>query len=134
MGRLDPSNPYALEEIIQNAIRNKPKPGSYVLYRDMDRYLTGEAGHTMACRVLPPDHGEYLDQAKLLVLATKEVISYAPVAHMRHLDPAELMHDIDTAPLALLDDGPAMTAAGAWLLTQRSAAGNPRALQPATRD
>jgi hypothetical protein len=126
---------YTLDNIIKAAIKNKPKPGTYVLYRDMDRYLKGEANHTMPCRVLEPGRGEHLYQAKLLVLATNEVVEHAPVAHMRPLDPAELMHDIDTAPLTMLDDGPAMTAAGAWLITQRKAAtNNPRALPPGTRD
>ncbi|MFG2910910.1 hypothetical protein ACGF13_38420 [Kitasatospora sp. NPDC048286] len=111
----------------------KPRPGTYVLYRDADRYLAGNPDHTQVCKVLPDPHLPQ-DKAPLRVLATDEVIRYAPVAYMRPIDPAELMHDIDTAPLDTLGDGRLMTAAGAWLTLQhRQTAAEPttKALPPA---
>jgi hypothetical protein len=110
---------YTLDNNIIAAIKNKPEAGSYVLYRRMDLYLTGASDHTQICRVLPAEYGERLWEARLHVLATSEVISKAPIEHMRRLNSADLMRDIDTAPLDLLDDGVQMTAAGAWLLGQR---------------
>ncbi|MFB7668324.1 hypothetical protein ACFC1R_31135 [Kitasatospora sp. NPDC056138] len=106
---------------------DKPLPGTYVLFRDADRYLAGHPDHTQVCKVLCDSH--YLkDKATVQVLATDEVIRYAPVVFMRPLDPAELMHDIDTAPLDALGDGRLMTAAGAWLALQhRQAATEPTA-------
>ncbi|MGW2401775.1 hypothetical protein ACWCYY_35000 [Kitasatospora sp. NPDC001664] len=95
----------------------KPRPGTYVLYRDMDRYLTGNPEHTQLCKVLADSH-HLSDKATLQVLGTEEVISVAPVIYMRPLSPAELMHDIDTAPLDSLGNGRLMTAAGAWLANQ----------------
>ncbi|MFJ6140527.1 hypothetical protein [Kitasatospora sp. NPDC092286] len=95
----------------------KPRPGTYVLFRDADRYLAGHPDHTQICRVLSDRH-HFQDKADLVVLATDEVITSAPVVFMRPLDPAELMHDIDTAPLDALGDGRLMTAAGAWLALQ----------------
>ncbi|MEU8926995.1 hypothetical protein AB0D10_39770 [Kitasatospora sp. NPDC048545] len=108
-------------------------PGDYVLYRDADRYLTSHPDHTQVCKVLP--YGQHLrGRSTVQVLATGEVLPHAPIAYMRELDPAELMHDIDTAPLDALGDGRLMTAAGAWLATQRQQnVGSPAAL-PAVRD
>ena len=100
----------------------KPFPGTYVLYRDADRYLTGHPDHTRVCRVLPGCHG-FEALATVQVLATGEVIQGAPVLYMRRIDPAELMHDIDTAPIDALGDGRLMTAAGAWLATQHRQTG-----------
>ncbi|MFD5433743.1 hypothetical protein ACFWJ4_16530 [Kitasatospora sp. NPDC127067] len=112
----------------------KPAPGTYVLFRDADRYLTGHPDHTQICKVLADSH--YLeDKADVLVLVTREVIRFAPVVFMRPLDPAELMHDIDTAPLDSLGDGRLMTAAGAWLAAQaRQAKTNSPAALPAVHD
>ncbi|WBP91995.1 hypothetical protein [Kitasatospora cathayae] len=112
----------------------KPARGTYVLFRDMDRYLTGNPDHTQICKVLADSH--YLeDKADLLVLATQEVIRFAPVVFMRPLHPAELMHDIDTAPLDALGDGRLMTAAGAWLAAQaRQTKTNAPAALPAVHD
>ncbi|MFJ5122954.1 hypothetical protein [Kitasatospora sp. NPDC088548] len=112
----------------------KPTPGTYVLFRDMDRYLTGHPDHTQICKVLVDSHHRE-DKADLVVLVTREVIRFAPVVFMRPLDPAELMHDIDTAPLDSLGDGRLMTAAGAWLAAQaRQAKTNSPAALPAVRD
>ncbi|ARF83238.1 hypothetical protein ACIG0C_30255 [Kitasatospora aureofaciens] len=99
-----------------------PATGDYVLYRDIDRYLKGENDHTLICRVLG-DWGLYAPgKLKLLVLASGAVIDKAPVLYTRPFDPAEFMHDIDTAPLTALDDGRIMTAAGAWIAAQRTTA------------
>ncbi|MFJ7280282.1 hypothetical protein [Kitasatospora sp. NPDC098663] len=111
----------------------KPLPGTYVLYRDADRYLTGNPDHTQVCKVL--SYGQQQpDRSTIEVLATGEVLHLAPIAYMRELHPAELMHDIDTAPLDTLGDGRLMTAAGAWLaLRHHQAATEPttKALPPA---
>ncbi|MDH6709872.1 hypothetical protein P3T27_006621 [Kitasatospora sp. MAA19] len=90
--------------------------GTYVLYRDVDRYLAGHSDHTRACRVIdhPADHLT-AGCSSLLDLRTQETIPGVPVTYLRVLAPAEIMHDIDTAPLTTLDDGRTMTAAGAWL-------------------
>jgi len=90
--------------------------GAYVLYRDAARYLAGQPDHTRACQVIihPQDHLT-TGCSTLLDLRTQETILGVPATYLRVLDPAEIMHDIDTAPLAALDDGRTMTAAGAWL-------------------
>ncbi|MEV4616979.1 hypothetical protein AB0K43_30940 [Kitasatospora sp. NPDC049258] len=113
----------------------RPAPGDYVLYRDADRYLTGQPDHTQVCKVLP--YGQHQrDRSTIEALATDEVFPFAPIAYMRPIDPAELMHDIDTAPLDALGDGRLMTAAGAWLATQRqqTGPGASPAVLPAVRD
>ncbi|MFF2549088.1 hypothetical protein ACFVUY_41905 [Kitasatospora sp. NPDC058063] len=94
----------------------QPAVGAFVLYRDANRFLTGRPDHTRVCQVLR--HSDFPDRVGLRVLETDEVIHHAPVAFTRPLDPAELMHDIDTAPLDALGDGRLMTAAGAWLALQ----------------
>ncbi|MFE9427789.1 hypothetical protein ACFYNO_33065 [Kitasatospora sp. NPDC006697] len=94
--------------------------GTYVLYRDVDRYLAGHSDHTRACRVI--DHpADYLTagRSSLLDLRTQEQITGVPLAYLRVLDPAEIMHDIDTAPLNTLDGGQTLSAAGAWLAAHR---------------
>ncbi|WP_371484833.1 hypothetical protein [Kitasatospora sp. NBC_00315] len=111
----------------------KPFPGTYVLYRDADRYLTGHPDHTQVCRVVAGSHG-FPDRATLQILATGEIVHSAPIAYLRELDPAELMHDIDTAPLDALGDGRLMTAAGAWLATRRRQSAGSPAVLPAVRD
>ncbi|MFE2727058.1 hypothetical protein [Kitasatospora sp. NPDC059327] len=110
----------------------KPTPGTYVLFRDADRLLAGRPDHTQICRVLPL--GNSHDRVALMVLATKEIIHQAPVAYMRPIDPAELMHDIDTAPLDALGEGRLMTAAGAWLALQHQRTNTSPGALPATRD
>lgn len=114
----------------------RPAPGDYVLYRDADRYLSGHPDHTQVCKVLP--YGQHQRGCSTIeVLATGEVIAFAPIAYMRALDPAELMHDIDTAPLDALGDGRLMTAAGAWLFARQRRQADPGtspAVLPAVRD
>ncbi|MEU8927358.1 hypothetical protein AB0D10_41650 [Kitasatospora sp. NPDC048545] len=98
-------------------------PGTYVLYREVDAFVTGDPAHTKICRVID-DRGHAPAGHLLLVdLATKELIQYAPVLYIRPLDPAEFMTDIDSAPLTLVDDGLLVSAAAAWLITQRGRIG-----------
>ncbi|MER8103860.1 hypothetical protein [Kitasatospora sp. NPDC094016] len=94
--------------------------GTYVLYRDVDRYLAGHSDHTRACRVIdhPADHLT-AGCSSLLDLRTQEQIVSVPVEFLRVLDPAEIMHDIDIAPLRTLDSGQTLSAAGAWLAAHR---------------
>ncbi|MFE2728367.1 hypothetical protein [Kitasatospora sp. NPDC059327] len=96
--------------------------GTYVLYRDVDRYLAGVPGHTRPCRVIdhPADHLT-AGCSSLLDLRTHETLPSVPALYLRVLDPAELMHDIDTAPLDAAGDGRLMTAAGAWLAAHHQA-------------
>lgn len=92
------------------------KTGDYVLYRDADRFWTGQPGHTTVCKVkrmwVNSNTGETFYD--LDVLSTGHVVIAHP-NYMRLLPPADAMHDIDTAPLSDPDPGALSPAAVAWL-------------------
>lgn len=69
------------------------KQGDFVLYRDPQKYWTGQSGHTFVCRVVRACPGNAYD---LIPLPSGRQICFADPAYMRHLPPAHAMRDIDT--------------------------------------
>ncbi|MEU4506759.1 hypothetical protein [Streptomyces sp. NPDC024089] len=97
----------------------------YVLYRDPEKFWTGEAGHTVVCRVdgvIPFASGE-IRYTLARLDSTGGLIKLARAQYMRLLPPADAMRDIDTAPLDT-DTGAAdlAPAAVAWLIAQSTTA------------
>ncbi|WP_410540537.1 hypothetical protein [Streptomyces sp. KL2] len=91
--------------------------GSHALYRDPAKYLTGQSGHTVICRVQGLD--AHIDRLHLADLRTGA--SYiADPAYVRPITSAEIMRDIDTAALEHSED--LLTAGDAWLRQQRTRA------------
>ncbi|MFE5886741.1 hypothetical protein [Streptomyces hydrogenans] len=94
--------------------------GQYVLYRDPEKFWTGQAGHTFVCRV---DRVGLHDTYYLTPLAAGRPIPFASPDYMRLLPAADAMRDIDTAPLHSADAADGMTAAAmAWLTQQHTTA------------
>ncbi|MER5747134.1 hypothetical protein ABT097_28180 [Streptomyces sp. NPDC002225] len=96
----------------------------YVLYRDPEKFWTGQAGHTTVCRVTAIvrfSSGER--RYALSRLDGRGVIGQARARYMRLLPSADVMHDIDTAPLTAGTGVADMTAAAvAWLAAQATTA------------
>ncbi|MFB7828157.1 hypothetical protein [Streptomyces hydrogenans] len=104
--------------------------GQYVLYRDPEKFWTGQAGHTFVCRV---DRVGLHNTYYLTPLAAGRPIPFASPDYMRLLPAADAMRDIDTAPLnsdGTVDD---MTAAAMAWLTQQRATANQRPELPEQR-
>ncbi|MFD5848192.1 hypothetical protein [Streptomyces chartreusis] len=108
------------------------KRGQFVLYRDPQRFWTGQAGHTFVCRV----ERVCLDNTyDLTPLPVGSPIYYADPDYMRLLPAVDAMRDIDTAPLNTDDAADDMTpAAIAWLTQQHETANQRLPELPAQRD
>jgi len=103
-------------------VSTAPLPvGTYVLYRDADRFLAGLPDHTRIGRVVPD--ATYITHADFATVqfldGDMRVLRAAPRAYLRVIPAAEIMADIDTAPLALLDQAGPLSAAAAWLVQSR---------------
>ncbi|MEV8455525.1 hypothetical protein AB0467_28465 [Streptomyces sp. NPDC052095] len=96
----------------------------YVLYRDPEKFWTGQAGHTTVCQVTAIvrfSSGER--RYALSRLDGQGVIGQARARYMRLLPPADVMHDIDTAPLTAGTGVADMTSAAvAWLAARTTTA------------
>lgn len=98
----------------------------YVLYRDPEKFWTGQAGHTAVCRVTAIvrfSSGER--RYALNRLDGRGVIGQARARYMRLLPPADVMHDIDTAPLTAGTGVADMPAGAVAWLASAMASGNP---------
>ncbi|MFJ3099075.1 hypothetical protein [Streptomyces hydrogenans] len=106
------------------------RKGQYVLYRDPEKFWTGQAGHTFVCRV---DRVGLHNTYDLTPLASGRPIYFASPDYMRLLPAVDAMRDIDTA--ALNSDGTVddMTAAAMAWLTQQHATANQRPELPEQR-
>ncbi|MFD1832425.1 hypothetical protein ACFSJS_22655 [Streptomyces desertarenae] len=82
--------------------------GSYALVRIPERYLTGQADHTIVCRVTGHD---LRGRVELLEIRTGDAHTARP-EYVRPISPAEIMRDIDTAAL---DAGDLLGAGDVWL-------------------
>ncbi|WP_327328719.1 hypothetical protein OG735_41375 (plasmid) [Streptomyces sp. NBC_01210] len=88
------------------------KRGDFVLYRNAELFWAGKPGHTFVCRVDRTWESGVFD---LVCLDTGRVVCDAHPDFMRLLPTADVMHDIDTAPLSEPDSGAMTPAAVAWL-------------------
>ncbi|MFY4721460.1 hypothetical protein [Streptomyces sp. LaBMicrA B280] len=110
------------------------KADDYVLYRNPERFWRGEAAHTFVCRVSSAvlfAGGEWRYNLQPM---TGGLICEARGDYMRLLPPADVMHDIDTAPLNTGGAAVDMTAAATAWLTQQHATANRRPDLPVQRD
>ena len=91
--------------------------GDLVVFRDVERFWLGKAGHTFVGRV--ERSWRHADTGKVLYDLTELSGNRARAGidpdYMRLLPPADAMHDIDTAPLSEPDTGAMTPAAVAWL-------------------
>ncbi|MCX4451655.1 hypothetical protein [Streptomyces sp. NBC_01789] len=108
----------------------KFKRGQFVLYRDPEKFWTGQPGHTFVCRI----DQTYMDGTYgLAPLTSGNPIFNANPEYMRLLPSVDAMRDIDTAPLNTDGAADDMTAAAiAWLTQQHAIANTPPGL-PAPR-
>lgn len=83
--------------------------GRFVLYRDPDLFHAGKPC-TFVCKVTGAGVGGY----KLREISSGRRRTGVKPAFMRPMDPAEVMRDIDTAPLDA-DATDLVSAAAAWL-------------------
>lgn len=91
----------------------------YVLYRDPVKFWSGEAGHTVVCRVADIDRYTGGKIRYTLVPVTGGLVREALGDYMRLLPPVDAMRDIDAAPLEVDGAVDGMTAAAmAWLTRQ----------------
>ncbi|ROQ65290.1 hypothetical protein EDD95_8153 [Streptomyces sp. CEV 2-1] len=101
----------------------------FVLYRDPEKFWTGQADHTFVCRVIRAwMDGSY----DLVAVATHLPVLRVTGAYMRLLPAADAMHDIDFAPLGEPDPAAMTPAAVAWL-SQQSATATQRPELPTQR-
>jgi len=94
--------------------------GDFVLYRDPELFWSGQPGHTFVCRVSGRWTGDRYD---LVELATGRCVDRVEATFMRLLPAAEVMRDIDTAPLNEPDPASMTPAAVAWLRQHLAAEG-----------
>lgn len=91
--------------------------GDIVLFRNVERFWLGKPGHTFVGRV--ERSWRHVDTGKVLYDLTElGSLSYRAGIdpdYMRPLPAADVMHDIDTAPLSEPDTGAMTPAAVAWL-------------------
>ena len=93
--------------------------GTYVLYRDADAFLAGLPDHTRIGRVIH-DAANAWNRSTIEFVGTSEVLRSISLEYLRVIPAAEIMADIDTAPLATLTDAGPLSAAMAWLRNGRS--------------
>jgi hypothetical protein len=92
--------------------------GDYVLYREPERFLTGQPDHTVVAIVWDNfSHGR--DQVPIVVLPSRQERNVDP-RFLRLIPAADIMRDIDEAPLQG-DVGEFLPAAVAWLRQQGGA-------------
>ncbi|MCX4546491.1 hypothetical protein [Streptomyces sp. NBC_01565] len=96
--------------------------GQYVLYRNPEMFWTGQAGHTVVCRVERICVGGVTYD--LAPLPSGRQITAASPDYMRPLPAIDAMRDIDTAPLNTEGAADDMTAAAMAWLTQQAATAN----------
>lgn len=91
--------------------------GDFVLFRDAERFWRGKSGHTFVGRV--ERSWRHADIGKTLYdvieLSGHRYVGGIDPDYMRLLPPADVMADIDNAPLSEPDAGAMTPAAVAWL-------------------
>jgi hypothetical protein len=104
----------------------KPAPpkvyqgGDYVLYRNPEKYLTGRSDHTTVARIVAGECGERShfhfrnERVTVVDLATGERLTCVQAAYLRRIPAADVMRDIDEAPLNA-EHPELVPAAVAWL-------------------
>ncbi|MGW0607806.1 hypothetical protein [Streptomyces sp. NPDC002640] len=103
------------------------KQGDFVLYRDPQKFWTGQPGHTFVCRI---ERTWMNGTFTLTEAATDRPIYEVRPDYMRLLPAVDAMRDIDTAPLNTDGAADDMTAAAIAWLTQQHATANRRAELP----
>jgi signal peptidase I len=91
------------------------KVGDYVLFRDPERFLTGQPDHTVVA-VVWDNFSHYPNQVPIKVLPSRQERDVDP-RWLRLIPAADIMRDVDEAPLA--GDVLEMPAAAVAWLEQR---------------